>query len=184
MFGKTQKEHKDFSDKAIKSAAMKGARSYMKKHLHDGSFSMDECLEAEINEIKNEYMKSEHRGRRLTLCKEDVSFITNSYKRLKDELVVLTEKTLLSLKKTAKVTAINSTTAKAIVSAALDNTGLPYQIFPQRYRLKVLIGLERKSVLLLHIHYKDISGKDIGGLCPALMALNDYVSPAKQTTKQ
>lgn len=166
----------DFNEDDMKAVAMSGAYSYIKKHLSDGTFNMNECMDCELESIKNEYKRRAGGGRTFVFTSEDFSFLTSSFLNIRDELTRWTEDKLLQLRKDAKLEAINATTAKAVIEDVLDRSGLQYQITRQRYRLKVQISLERNSFILLHIHYKDLVKKNPTELLPTLQALNSFVS--------
>lgn len=174
MFGKEQKALEiGFTDKELKSIAMKALGEHLRKNS-TGVMDVRECLDLELDAIKKAWKEKSHK-RSAPLTKEEVQMLTAVYLGLEPELKKMTQDKALAFKRAVKTRAINSTTAKAIITGALESSGLRYQIIEQQYRLKVLIGLERKSVILLHIHYKDIAGKNFDGLIPALQTLNALV---------
>lgn len=176
MLGLKNNKGTGFGKKEVTAAAMKSAGAYIRTHMENGMFNMDECLAFELSGIKAEYKRrKECSGGRKVLTSEDISFLTDTFMGLHEELVKMTENKLLLERKSAKVKAINETTARAVIEGILDRSGLPYKIISQKYRLKVIVGLERKSVLLMHIHYRDIAGKDVEELLPALMTINSVV---------
>lgn len=175
MFGK-DKNTLDigFTEKELKDIAMKAAGEYIRKYS-TVTTDVEACLSHELEAIKRAWKEKVHK-RSASLTNDEVRMLTNTYLCLEPELRKMTRDKALSYHRAVKTRAINSTTAKAIISGVLDSSGLPYQIIEQHYRLKVLIGLERKSVLLLHIHYKDIAGKNVDGLVSALQTINALVS--------
>lgn len=174
MIGREKKAPEiGFTDKQLKSIAMKAVGEYLKKNS-TGVTDIKECMDLELDAIKMAWKEKSHK-RSAPLTKDEVEMLTTTYLGLEPELRKMTQDKALAYKRAVKTRAINSTTTKAIITGALESSGLRYQIIEQQYRLKVLIGLERKSVILLHIHYKDIVGKNIDGLIPALQAINDLV---------
>ena len=168
-----------FTDDELIRIAMSAAGQFIRKN----PWNLQLCMDAELTAIKAAYKEKYHRYRSQAFKPEELSAIAAAYERLKDTLAERSLKKLTSMKKTEKTQAINTTTAKAILSSILEETGLKYNMICQRYRLKIIIGLERGSVVMLHVHYKDIMGKDMQALAPAIQALNQLVAPVSPKKK-
>ena len=180
LFKKTTEPYSiGFTDDELIRVAMTAAGQFIKKN----PWNLQLCMDAELTAIKAAYKEKYHRHRSQAFKPEELSAIAAAYDRLKDTLAEKSLKKLTSMKKTEKTQAINTTTAKAILSSILEETGLKYNMICQRYRLKIMIGLERGSVVMLHVHYKDIMGKDMQALAPAIQALNQLVAPVSPKKK-
>lgn len=144
MIGREKKAPEiGFTDKQLKSIAMKAVGEYLKKNS-TGVTDIKECLDLELDAIKKAWKEKSHK-RSAPLTKDEVEMLTTTYLGLEPELRKMTQDKALAYKRAVKTRAINSTTTKAIITGALSHPVYGIRSLSSNTVLRFLSGWRGKA---------------------------------------
>ncbi len=134
----------------IPKGAMKGIKSLIGQYITAGKdIDIERLVKHEMNNIVNDWKKA-HLGYSIEprLIKEHAALL-EEVKHMRPELRIATQDLVLSCHKAMKAHAISETSARAMVSALLEEAGYKnYYIISQRYRIKVTVVIGKNRICL------------------------------------
>jgi hypothetical protein len=153
----------EMSEEEILDEALGAIPEYLSRLGRTGRFSTEECLDRCIGRVKELYRRSAGcgssqcvRAPRKGLTGPQIQELTRICTRLDTPLRERIERAKDRHAKDRAVFQINSTTALAVIPAALKEAGLAPKVSAQKYRARVEISLPGDGRLRFYIRYRDL----------------------------
>ena len=171
------KKISEMTEEEILDEALKGIPEYVAGLGRLGEFSEEDCMRRCIVRVKDLYRRSETPGawqKNRSLTAAQIEELTQLCLQLdtpiRSRIIPVQEKYL----KEKAIYQINSTTAQALISAAIKEIGLEAKVSGQKYRARVEVTLPKDARLRFYLRYKDLQKPGaVDGVVNAVANLKD-----------
>lgn len=114
-------------------------------------------LDVAMDTLKTRYQMYHRRSRYAPWSKEGLEDITRLWMGMKPEIVAAIDKFQEEFRRKKIAKDIQATAAKAAVSIAMEEVGLPYSFEGQTHRAKVSVLITGNKALTVYISYKKVN---------------------------
>lgn len=165
------------TEQEIIDDALKAVPDYLASIRATGEFDLDTCVEYELRRV-NTLFKAQRKLKGWSpLNKRDRQerdlVLAHFIPMLKEATIPIRDRYL----KGRRIQAINATTARAVITSALETAGFKAAVVGQRYRARVEVDVTDKSSLSFYVRYKDVmNGEVMAAVIKSVLQIRDAVS--------
>ena len=169
----SEKLFKDLTEEEILTEAMEAIPEFRERIRSTGEFDPDRCVRLALNRIERLY-KSKHgiyaAGQMNKREREELTRVVAHYQPILCERIGAVRQ---KYRQSRKVSQINGTTAKALITARVQAAGLTAHVTGQLYRARVEVNVTPAYQVRFYIYYKKMLQDNI--LDDAVTAVQDIV---------
>ena len=170
------KKIQEMSEEEILNQAATAIHDYLQKIRPYGEFILENCVQAQINELKRLYRFSLGLGARDTMSRQDIQEMNLTISHFEPQLRERASMVQLHYTKELTLWKLRSTSAEASIAPAFKAAGLRAIVEKQKYRAKVIVNLGGRQ-LSMFIPYKILNKEDtIPNIIQAVFDLKDAIS--------
>ena len=170
------KNIQEMTEDEILNHVASAIHDYLMRIRPYGEFVLENCVQAQVNELKRLYRFSLGIGARETMSRQDMQEMNLTICHFEPRMRERASDVQLHYNRELTLWKLRSTSAEASIAPAFRAAGLPAHVEKQKYRAKVIVNLGGRQ-LSMFIPYKILSKEDtIPNIIQAVLDLKDAIS--------
>ena len=170
----TKPLYQDMTEEEVLNHVARAIHNYlMRIRPQHGEFVLEDCMARQISELKLLFRHSRGLGRRDSLSPQDIKELDLTINHFLPRMQDLAREVQLHYTKEQTLWKIRGTSAAELIKNAFKENGLKAEIECQRYRAKVFINLDGRT-LRFYVKYSTLEQPDaLPGIVRAVLDLKD-----------